>query len=239
MEPNKLEQQIKEKLLGREIQPSVNSWDRLDAMLSVQEEKKSRKAFPWLSIAAGFFVLAGLGYFILNQSQKNEIELKNTPSVVEADKKQEITPAENNSIQKDAIVVSDKNQIATSKSKVLQQNGKNKYKTDNPALKSESIENKSSIAFQNEQNKENNITPVNSSAITKEEVNTESLLAQVEKPKSEQKSKVRVDAKNLLSQVDGEIELTFRQKVLRTIKKNYQETKVAIATRNQESSSNH
>lgn len=40
MEQNKLETQIKEKLNSREIQPSEMAWDRLDAMLSVSEEKK-------------------------------------------------------------------------------------------------------------------------------------------------------------------------------------------------------
>jgi hypothetical protein len=44
MELNKLENQIKEKLNSREIQPSAQAWDRLDAMLSVAEEKKKQDA---------------------------------------------------------------------------------------------------------------------------------------------------------------------------------------------------
>ena len=42
MEPNKIEKQFREKLNTREIQPSVQVWDRLDAMLSVAEEKKTK-----------------------------------------------------------------------------------------------------------------------------------------------------------------------------------------------------
>ncbi|GAW89832.1 hypothetical protein FPS14_contig00031-0036 [Flavobacterium psychrophilum] len=38
MEPNKLENQIQEKLNAREIQPSAQAWDRLDAMLLVTEK---------------------------------------------------------------------------------------------------------------------------------------------------------------------------------------------------------
>ncbi|MCL9804743.1 hypothetical protein NAT51_04370 [Flavobacterium amniphilum] len=238
MEPNKLENQIREKLHGREIQPSANSWDRLDAMLTVQEEKKNRKAFPWLSIAASFFVLAGLGYFFLNQNQKNDVDANGTPSVVETNREKETKSAEDNLIQKDAVVISDKDQVVISNPKLEKQGKESKRQINNPESKSESSENKSSIAFQNEPKKDNNIQ-INTLVSPKEEVNPEALLAQVEKPKSEQKSKLKVDAKNLLSQVDGEIELTFRQKVLKTIKKNYQETKVALATRNQESSSNH
>jgi hypothetical protein len=45
---------------------------------------------------------------------------------------------------------------------------------------------------------------------------------------------VKVDAKSLLSQVDGEVEYSFREKMLQKINKNYQEVKVALANRNNE-----
>ena len=60
MQSNKTDNQIREKLNAREIEPSAKSWDRLDAMLSVQEEKKPKKGFLWLYIAASFFVFFGL-----------------------------------------------------------------------------------------------------------------------------------------------------------------------------------
>ena len=44
MEPNKFEKDFREKLNQREIEPSNNAWDRLDAMLSVAEEKKPKKS---------------------------------------------------------------------------------------------------------------------------------------------------------------------------------------------------
>ena len=47
MEPNKIDNQIREKLNAREIQPSAQAWDRLDAMLAVSEEKKSKKGYGW------------------------------------------------------------------------------------------------------------------------------------------------------------------------------------------------
>ena len=48
------------------------------------------------------------------------------------------------------------------------------------------------------------------------------------------KPKLQIDPKILLSQVDGEIELTFRQKVIKTINKNYDSAKQSLASRNQE-----
>jgi hypothetical protein len=240
MEPNKLEKQIREKLLGREIQPSANSWDRLDAMLSVQEEKKSRKMFPWLSIAAGFFVLAGLGYFILDQSQKNEIDLKNRPSVVETYYNTSDTETEIEDVQfKSSLTDKTEESYVEVNHKVKSISKKsNKVSHD----KESTIEKKErSIAFTEAAPKDiKKIVQEEKLPVSqKQEMNPESLLAQVEKPKIETKSKVKVSARSLLSQVDGEIELTFRQKVFRSIKKNYEETKVAIANRNLEESSNH
>ncbi|MNG32444.1 hypothetical protein D3C84_1184600 [compost metagenome] len=48
------------------------------------------------------------------------------------------------------------------------------------------------------------------------------------------KSKVRVNANDLLNQVDGELELSFREKVITKVNKNYQTVKVALANRNQQ-----
>ena len=69
MEPNKLETQFKEKLNSREIEPSEMAWDRLDAMLSVTEEKKTRRSFGWLYIAASILVLGTAGMFFFNQKK--------------------------------------------------------------------------------------------------------------------------------------------------------------------------
>lgn len=236
MEPNKLENQIREKLNGRELQPSANSWDRLDAMLSVKEERKSRKAFPWISIAASFFILAGFGYYFLTQNKGNQIQFNNTPAVVETIHNVNEERPEQLVVEKETATFLEENK-QTSKKQQRQQmvetiSEENKNKVHNSS-------NRQIANVQNSEKRENKNEQINTNIINKEEVDTESLLALVEKPKTESKSKVKVDAKELLSQVDGEIQLTFRQKVMRTIKKNYQETKVAISTRNQESSFNH
>ena len=45
---------------------------------------------------------------------------------------------------------------------------------------------------------------------------------------------VKVNPNALLSQVDGELELSFREKVINKVNKNYQTVKVVLANRNQE-----
>ena len=55
MEPNKFEKQIREQLNSREIQPSKKSWDRLDAMLSVAEEKKQSVLLAGCTLLQAFW----------------------------------------------------------------------------------------------------------------------------------------------------------------------------------------
>ena len=68
MEPNKLENQIREKLHSREIQSSAQAWNRLDAMLSEDEEKKTRRPFGFLFIAASITILLTVGMLFFTQN---------------------------------------------------------------------------------------------------------------------------------------------------------------------------
>jgi hypothetical protein len=47
-------------------------------------------------------------------------------------------------------------------------------------------------------------------------------------------NKIKDESNTLLGKVDTDMELTFREKVIKKITKNYKEVKAAIATRNQE-----
>jgi hypothetical protein len=90
----------------------------------------------------------------------------------------------------------------------------------------------------------NSPTTNNQQPTTKESkpnyVNVDALLAAVEQPTSSQKSEkifsqkanINVNANSLLSQVDGEIELTFREKVIKSVNRNFQTVKVAFTNRN-------
>ena len=72
MEPNNVENQIREKLNAREIQPSPQAWDRLDAMLTIAEEKKTKRSFflsfSFIGIAASVLVFVTLGLLLFNQN---------------------------------------------------------------------------------------------------------------------------------------------------------------------------
>lgn len=250
MVPNKFEEQVREQLNSREIQPSENAWDRLDAMLSVAEEKKTKRSFGWLYIAASILVFVTAGLFFFNQ---NTSEITPDATIV------------NQEVTKDSVNDSSekiKNEVPTEKMQPLVQVEENttEPKTRNPQstptynlqpttnnrvsiIKSnQSIAQKSTpnptknipspkqevIAQNNGKSEVKNPTPVFNTPTTIENKEVIALNEVNQKPST----KVTVSANSLLSQVDGELELTFREKVLQKVSKNYKEVKVALSTRN-------
>ncbi|HEY0045820.1 MAG TPA: hypothetical protein VGB44_03825, partial [Flavobacterium sp.] len=74
---NKFENEIRQKLNAREIEPSSKAWDRLDAMLTVGEEEKRKYNYSWLYIAAGFLGFILIATIFFRQGQKSpQIENK-------------------------------------------------------------------------------------------------------------------------------------------------------------------
>ena len=90
---NNFEKDIQQKLSNREIMPSANSWDRLDAMLSV-EEKPKKNGFFWINIAASFIVFASVGYYFYNQNTIIE-PIKEESIIVEENSEFRIQNSEN------------------------------------------------------------------------------------------------------------------------------------------------
>jgi hypothetical protein len=247
MAQNKLETQIKEKLNSREIQPSEMSWDRLDAMLSVAEEKKTKR-FPFLSfqfigIAASILVFLSVGLFFINQKEEvsgtdNQIVTKEVENNKEQKDsiitKQNFTNEIANQQEEQVAVINNKPQIINKKSS--ESFNQNNQKTGvNPIINKEKEIEYQATEIIAQKDMPRIISQEKIEIPKKVAVNVDDLLASVEKTsKKEANAKVKVNANSLLSQVDGELEQTFRQKVINRIGKNYQEVKVALANRNQE-----
>lgn len=248
MAQNKLETQIKEKLNSREIQPSEMSWDRLDAMLSVAEEKKTKR-FPFLSfqfigIAASILVFLSVGLFFINQKEEvsgtdNQIVTKEVENNKEQNDsvitKQNFTNEITNRQEEQVAVTSD-NKSQTINKKSSESFNQNNQKTGvNPIINKEKEIEYQATEVIAQKDMPRIISQEKIEMPKKVAVNVDDLLASVEKTsKKEANAKVKVNANSLLSQVDGELEQTFRQKVINRIGKNYQEVKVALANRNQE-----
>lgn len=234
MEPNNIENQFRDTLNQREINPSENAWDRLDAMLTVAE--KPKRNYGWLYIAASFlgFLLVATVFFSQTEElidvKKNQTVGRDTP--IQAGKED----ANSESIQQvDSIAVNEGNtavavEIKLSKHKEVPIKIKEEIPVNDPKTNQEQIA-ENSIINQKTEQKEVVQKPAY--------IDVDALLASVEKPgKSEKlfvkKSEVRVNPNSLLSQVDGELELSFREKVINTVNKNYKTVKVALSNRNKE-----
>ena len=260
MQPNNIENQIKDKLNAREIQPSAQAWDRLDAMLTVTEEKKTRSFFFLLSsrkfgIAASFLVFLSVGLFFFNQ--ENLSSNTNNEVIVETEIQKPIISNEEQitEIGKQTL---DNQQLILEKNNVTTTVKKSTFSNQQPTINNQSV----SIINQNPIiNRKKEIEFLGNGDVALKDlpkiistepivvqskkqlvqqkaayVNVDALLASAENPnKTNAKSdKIKVDANALLSHADSEVETTFREKVLNGFTKSYQEVKSALATRNQE-----
>jgi hypothetical protein len=224
MEPNNIENQIREKLNQREIQPSQNAWDRLDAMLSIEEQKPKRN-FKWLSIAAIFLGFTLIGIFMMNNENSVEIVIPSTPIVLENKTKL---------IEKEVVTEVENKLQAVKEEKAIVYQPK---KIEKPSTE---INPKKDFMLDNHSKKEEVIVKNKSKEITKKYINAESLLAEMETGEKieihniSKKPSIKVDAKVLLSSVEKEVDESFRDKVIQSINKKYNSVKSTLANRNYE-----
>jgi len=227
MEPNKIDNQIREKLNAREIQPSTQAWDRLDAMLTVSEEKKPKKGYGWFFVAASTILFFGLGFFLFNSNETTEINIS-TPIVTTINE------------ETDSIETTKINEILVEKEQsVLVQNEVNFSKTQKNKKSKETNE-----LIKPENDLEEKITP-NSQLQTPNSykyVLPENLLAEVQTgekviisdKKISPKAKMKVDANSLLTNVEKELDENHRETTLDKLNRKFKDAKSALANRNYE-----
>ena len=219
MEPNKLENHFRKQFSEREIKPSEASWERLEMILSIQE--KPKKKFSWLFMAASMIGFVFIGTIFITRND-NQIKSNNSVAI------------------DDLVVQSKKSKIKSSNNLVI-----NIVKKSNSKIKKDRDLSRVTASVKNNINQIAEVSISNQKSEQKiviSQTNQENLAAIVPSLENDlskmsdinQKSRVHVDAGNLLSQVDGELELSFREKVIGKINKNYQTIKVALANRNQQ-----
>lgn len=227
MAPNKLDNQIREKLNARDIQPSAPAWDRLDAMLAVTEEKKSKKGYGWFFVAASTLLFFGLGFFLFNTNETPKIDNSNP-----------IVTTNNNEIDSVQINTIDEFSVETEQS-VLAQNAVNYSKT------STNKNSKETNKLTNEENlTKDHSSPIihHSSPNTYKYVSPDELLAEAQTgekvitsdKKIVPKVKMKVDANSLLTTVEKELDDNHRETTLDKLNRKFQDAKSALANRNYE-----
>lgn len=226
---NNFEKQLKKSIQNRTITPSESSWDRLDAMLAVRENNKTTKKNYWLPIAASLLLFSSIGYFFYNQNtNKKPFPQQSKTSIVQKN--------EQNLTKKNGI----ESKINTSTTKLATSTFRTNEAINNSSTSSQ---NKTEIKNNLPQLVNNNLEQTNeiSSISTTEQksysyITPERLLAEVEGRKTMPtttktfKPAVKVNANELLSSVENELNQTFKEKALQKFK----EAKSAFANRNYE-----
>lgn len=224
MKFDKMEEKFRKELNNRLIKPSENSWDRLDAMLTIAEERKSKPKFLWMYVAAITIGLLLTATLVFNQFNNHSIEPINKVVI-----EQKNTPNKNkdaiknlDTIKTDLNILNKK--LMASETKSIKLNPKTPSEKTN---KEPSNQVKIVTEIKGE-----NLLAINQKI---EEKSVDEILASVQITSSEgsKNSSIKVNAQNLLHQVDDHSTLTFKEKALVTIAENYKNIQTAIANRNQ------
>ncbi len=233
MEQDNFNKNIQEKFNFRTIEPTETAWNKLDAILSLAEEKKQPKIFFWLSIAATFILFTGVGYVFFQQNEETKL-MPSTEEIVTSKTNSETETHKQNTEESS---VSYENELA------------------NNATISTTLETKKSTTIHTDQNV-NSKLEVYKTAVLKQEVVTvneikkegikqeikettfnyttpESLLAEVQGQKKPSnigsfKSTLRVNPNELLQAVESELDQTFKEKTITKLK----QAKSAFVNRN-------
>ncbi|UOK42732.1 MULTISPECIES: hypothetical protein [Flavobacterium] len=222
MEPNKMEEEFRKKLNEREMQPSDAAWDRLDAMLSVAENKKPKRNLRWLFIAAGLALFFLIGLFLFQEERGNPgIQVKN-PAVVTSDEDQKTSEVPNTIVPNEVVpIIGNAEAVAESKSKTKSKSSEKNvasdvFDTNHQIVKEEVVE----------------VMTPKEPEIRKVAPEPEKLLAETDM--SKEKPQVKINANLLLSNVEGELNQEFRETTLQRLNRNFKTVKTAVANRNYE-----
>lgn len=259
MAPIKFEENLRDKLEERSLQPSANSWSKLSDRLD-KEEKSGRKPwFGWLSIAAGLIIFLAIAIQVFGSKTTDDAKPE---SVNEDIKEQQIDEKQPQfeevntmdiALEEEILEVQEieKNTVDEPKIKNYKSVVKKSSKPDSQLANTSKKDNSKLENDQNEAHKSEILTTtaqVNTQAVAEalDAINTEntvvtdkevdSLLKVASKElfrdQLKKETTKTVDAKSLLEDVEEEMGQSFRSKVFEALKGSYETVKTAVAERN-------
>ncbi|PKD16548.1 hypothetical protein APR41_09415 [Salegentibacter salinarum] len=253
MELNKFEENAREKMGKRQIQPSVQSWEKLEAKLNAEENITSQT--PWKYIAAAVAVLLIAGTFMRNNNFSESPQVVEEPvnEIIEKPEvKQEFTQENNTQIASEeskegeevSVEKNGKNEIAAKAETFVKEeiaktpiSEENKYE-EAIALETISLE----PPISEEKLIQSKLEEVIAATAKNEEISEDEidgLLAQAASEISRERnnsqfynSNTEINANALLAEVEDEIYQSFKAKVFEVLKEGYLKAKTAVANRN-------
>lgn len=256
----KYEEQMKDAMEQRTIQPSADSWQKLSKQLDAEAPKKNRKGFWYLGIAAsiiGVLLIANM----FNKDTVNKIE----PIIVDTETKEAIkgidtkngieagvnTPPSN---EPEVITTNNTQHKPDHKEKIKQQSvTQQKIKKEQHKLVPNETEKEiiadniqqpqkeapKTILSLEEQKAQEVVAQIQTMQKTKEvtEAEIDALLSAAQRDiafkKLYSENTKTIDASTLLTSVEDEIEAqSFRARVFEMLKTGYNEVKTVVAERN-------
>jgi hypothetical protein len=226
MAQHKIDNQIKSKLDSREIQPSSQAWDRLDAMLTVSQDKKSKKGYGWFFVAASVVLFFGFGFLFFYE---NETPKTNNSIPVVTTSNNKIDSVKTNKIalisteNTKPILVQNENNFSTTQKNKNSEGSKELVKGEN--VSDEKITSNFQLPTPNPQ------LPSSEKLLVEVQVNEKEIPSD---RKNNSKSKIKIDAASLLSTVEKELDENHKETTLDKLTKKFQDAKSALANRNYE-----
>ena len=253
MAPIKLEENIREKLQERELQPSSDAWSKLESQLETEDEGSKSKNKLWFAIAASIATLLIVGALVFSPSNQKTsdvvVEDTNTKEQQYNDEvfKENTIVQENNVAEKGIEKEESNNEVLkpndiprkspksiSEEKKVTTQQAVASTETKAIETSTENIKIKETPSFIDTKVTEVVAQVKNSEAITAEEVDALLLKAQreIQAERILNESKTKIDATALLQDVEGELERSFRDKVFEALGENFNSIRTAVIERN-------
>jgi len=256
MAPIKFEENIKEKLEQRSLQPSTNAWQSLEQKLNVDDKKRNKNKFWWFGIAASVIGLLFIIQQFVNinspnqaipaiivESETNIISTQiNTPLIIEETQQVAQESSEDTQLNQKVNMISS-NKMAHEKRKSTQQSpikvsviAKNENKQ---SLSKVATVLKDDVMFSLADITESSPNDVNEIAVSETSVSEIDALLNAatmdiqSSDSNKTMNTVSIDANTLLEDAETEMPPSLRGQLFKTIEKNFKTVKTAVATRNE------
>lgn len=253
MAPIKFEDNIKDKLEKRTIQPSADAWSTLANRLDTHNKKKKTTLYWWFGIAASVVGIVFITTLYVNHSEVETI----TPTIVNTQEnnieKVDNQPVKNN-IKKDQVAF-EENKAIKEPLNETKSSSKNTLPTQDAVAQSQqALEQKSMMTSVVEEN----LNEVKHKELNFEDQKVKDAVAQIKELKKNQEvvsdSEIEnllkkaekeiisnriykettktVDANSLLQDVEIDLQQSFRDKVFKALQSGYESVRTTVAERN-------
>ena len=255
MAPLKIEEEMKQKLEERRIEPSADSWQRLSSRLDNKDKSKPRSGFWWIGLAA-----ACIAILLILKIRPESNENNTVPVIVDTVKEAEepVQTVENDtqstSVRDEEEIIPkeiSEEQLVESTANTHEKDTAEEEKSKSPlvrvALADESIPDdtdktsgeQAKILMEEKASLESKLAENTAEVPVSTEVSNAELDELLEKARkrlnseaTQKKKAVSVQAQALLDEVEDDLDRSFRERVFRTLVSGYESVKTAVAERN-------